>query len=160
MSGRTPMPTTRFRERFVARGLALGALASLALASPLGASPSEAPPRPGGVERYRIDGAPAADGCGGRIYLAARHITLDRARGTVFADVVRRTYRARFAGDSVEARGTFDSPSACEGGVRERWSLRRAGPDELRGTLESSWRLAPDCQECTVTFRVRAVRVR
>ena len=120
-------------------------------------------PAPGpstGLERYRIEGRPEADGCGGRIVLAARVITLDRARGTLFADVVNRTYRARFPGPRVLAEGRFEDDIACGRGVAERWELARSGPHELRGTLESTWAIAPSCAPCTIRFALRAIRIR
>ncbi len=131
-------------------------------AAPAAAGPTDAPPAPRPrptVERYRIEGAPEADGCGGRIVLAARHIQLDRARGRIFADVVNRTYTARVQGDRLLAEGSFRSADACPGGVREAWSLRWSTPRVLTGTLQSTWQLAPRCEPCTVTFRLRAVRV-
>lgn len=140
---------------------ALG-LACLLVALPLEATPTPRSPSQGGggVERYRIDGSPSADGCGGQVYLAARHIVLDRARNTLFADVVRRTYGARFEAERVQASGRFTSPTTCSGALRESWDLRRTGPDELRGTLSSTWQLPPSCEPCTITFRIRATRAR
>lgn len=160
------MPSSR------SRALLLAPIAMLifAVATPSSAEPpppGEAPPSPDSgegpppeVEVYRITGSPTADGCGGRIVLVARHITLNRRRSTVFADVVNRTYSARFARNQLRAWGRFDSPSACDGGVDERYDMRQVSPTVLRGTIRSTWRLRPGCEECSVTFQVRAVRVR
>lgn len=139
--------------------LAAASFVSSAQAGPL--RPAEPAPAPSpGLERYRIEGEPEADGCGGRISLAARVITLDRARGTLFADVVNRTYRARFPPSRVIAEGTFESRSACPRGVEERWDLASSGPNELRGTLDSTWAMAPSCAQCTIRFALRAIRIR
>lgn len=148
------------RHRIAASSALLSVLILAATSYAEPGRPPDPSPSAADIERYRIDGTPAADGCGGRIVLAARHITLQRARGTLFADVVRRTYRARFTADRVEASGHFTSNAACTGGLDERWSLRRTSPDELRGTLESTWQLEPDCRACTITFQIHAVRVR
>lgn len=125
-------------------------------ASIAAAGPNEAPSEP---ERYRIEGQPMSDECGGEIYLAARHITFQPT--TMFADVVNRTYGLRRDGDRLVASGRFHSDYACEATrIRERWDLRRVSPDVLEGSLASTWRLRPSCDECTVRFRIRAIRVR
>jgi hypothetical protein len=103
-------------------------------------------------------GRPAGDGCGGHIYLAAR--TISFGASTMFADVVRRTYALRREGDRLIASGEFDASGACDGTrIRERWDLRRVDADVLEGRLASTWQLPPSCTACTITFRLRAVRV-
>jgi hypothetical protein len=113
------------------------------------------------VERYRIIGRPRSDGCAGRVYLAGRVLTVDRSAGTVFVDVVRRTYGARFPAEGgLDASGHFAADGTCEGGLDERFELRPDGADRLRGTLSSTWRFMPDCAECTIRFSIQAVRIR
>lgn len=131
--------------------------ASLAMAD-LVEERAPAPPRPAGPERYRVIGRPAGDGCGGRIYLATRTITLHAQ--TMLADVVDRTYTLRREGPRLIASGRFRSNAACDGThIRERWELRRVDADTLEGRLDSTWQLPPSCTECTITFRLRAIRV-
>ncbi|MSP62677.1 MAG: hypothetical protein EXR72_20580 [Myxococcales bacterium] len=115
------------------------------------------PPLPSG--RYRIDGAATDDDCAGQVVLAARHI--DFAAGTLHADVVDRTYRVQPAVEGAfTATGTFSGSPLCPGTqMFERWRLAPDGENALRGTLESTWHLPPDCgRTCTVRFQVRATR--
>lgn len=111
--------------------------------------------------RYRLDGAVTADGCGGRIVLAAQN--LDVFPDRVFADVVNRTYPRADGGGRLVASGDFGSagPGTCPGAnVSERWTLTGDG-DRIDGLLESTWRLAPECRRtCTVQFHVRGTRAR
>jgi hypothetical protein len=109
----------------------------------------------------RVEGAVESDGCRGRITLAARH--LDVFADRVVADVVDRTYpRQDDGGQLVGASGQFGAPGpgTCPGAnLWERWTLRASG-DRIDGTLDSSWRLAPECRRtCLVRFHVRGQRV-
>jgi hypothetical protein len=106
--------------------------------------------------RYILDGAPDHDECGTRIVLAARHIEIDDR--TLRADVVDRTYEARVTDGKLVGWGSFDSHQCDHAPLSERWVLARVDGHTLAGTLESTWRLAPDChRQCTVRFLLRAV---
>lgn len=148
----------------LASGLLATALASCTpLSNALGAAhatKSQDPMLASGT--YRIEGHPMADGCGGQVYLAARHIAIDVAGGRLDADVVDRNYRLRVEGGTIVAEGDFDESPDCAGpDVHERWTLHPAGEGRLRGELESSWSLAPACgSRCTITFSLSAVRAR
>jgi hypothetical protein len=139
---------------------ALSLLASIATADLVERPAEPEPPsEPAGPERYRIVGRPVSDGCGGEIILAARHLTY--YADTMFADVVNRTYRLRRDGDRLIASGRFPNDYACDGTrIRETLNLRRVDANTLVGSLISTWRLRPSCEECTIRFRIRAVRVR
>jgi hypothetical protein len=121
------------------------------------AAAEKGPVAPG---RYRLDGAVVEDGCGGRIVLAAQH--LDVFPDRVVADVVNRTYPRQDGAVQLVASGEFGSPGpgTCPGSnLAERWTLTASG-EHLDGTLESSWRLAPECKRtCTVRFHVQGRRV-
>lgn len=143
------------------RRLVTGCFAALAvalLALPVLAEPARTPTRTVTPERWRISGNPQSDGCGGRLVLAARHLTFTGR--TMHADVVDRTYALTRRGDERVADGHFDSDAACPGTrVYERWDLRQVASGILEGTLSSTWRLTPRCEECVVVFQIRAERV-
>lgn len=109
---------------------------------------------------WTIEGSPGADGCMGRVYLAARHVTVDPGSRTLVADVVDRTYAARVEGDALVAEGEFEAAGSCPGKrLEERWTWRRTGPSTLEGRLQSGWVIPPLCaQRCLVTFEVVARR--
>jgi hypothetical protein len=110
--------------------------------------------------RFRIWGETIEDGCDRRIVLAARHLAIDPAARTVFADVVERTYEARVEGGQLIAEGRFDVESACPNTtIFERWTLAWNG-DGLEGQLESTWQLAPECRSvCTLRLAIHAERI-
>ncbi|MFO0695400.1 MAG: hypothetical protein U0230_17690 [Polyangiales bacterium] len=103
---------------------------------------------------WTIEGSPAADGCQGQVYLAARHVTIDPVTRTLFADVVDRTYAAHVEGDALVAEGDFEARGSCPGKrLEERWTFRRTSASTLEGRLVSGWVLPPVCsQRCLVTF--------
>lgn len=107
--------------------------------------------------RYALGSSSAPSECGGKIYLAAKHLEIRPP--TVYADVVDRTYVARHEDGSLVAEGRFDVAGICPGTqVFERWNLTRDGSGQLAGTLESHWSLPPDCQRaCVVRFPIAAV---
>lgn len=95
--------------------------------------------------------------CGGQsLVLAARHLRVSGEKA--FADVVDRTYSARFEGNTMIADGDFDVGGICPGTkVYEKWTLARETSGALRGELESHWSLPPDCQRaCEVRFPITA----
>lgn len=148
------------------RGPIFGIVAAVVIAIPIvaGARPPTppAPPAPTAVGRWRIEGGASADGCGGRIVLAARYLTISDGGRTVFADVVDRTYRgAGLSQGRLVVEGRFPAASACSGTqIYERWSLRLQSPSVLVGQLTSEWSLPPDCGRCSITFHIRAIRER
>jgi hypothetical protein len=94
------------------------------------------------------------------IFLAAKHLFVDPLGGTVFADVVNRTYALRLNGDELEATGSFlQAASYCPAAsLRERWLLR--GGSQLEGTLDSTWPAPYNCAvDCSVRFRIHARRL-
>ena len=103
----------RRRRSTRAAGAFTAAALALAVTLPAEAGPTRPTPRPAADERYRITGRPAADGCGGRIVLAARHLRFG-AR-TLFADVVDRTYALERRGRRRIAEGRFEDDYACPG---------------------------------------------
>jgi hypothetical protein len=109
------------------------------------------------VGRYRLQGSPKTDTCGGNIVLAARHIVVAPSH-ELTADVVERTYAAGAIAGALGAEGAFEA-STCEGGkLHERWALARAGRD-LEGVLVSEWPVPGDCtRTCRVVFQIRAIR--
>lgn len=135
-------------------GLVAAALLTLTVTA--AAAPVEGPAP---SERWRITGAPTADGCGGQIVLAVRHL---RFQGNImFGDVVNRRYHYERRGATRVAVGRFEADFACRGTqLDERWQLRQQGPDVLVGELASTWHLEPSCEPCTIRFRVRAERMR
>jgi hypothetical protein len=95
--------------------------------------------------------------CGGQsLHLAAKHLRVSGEKA--FADVVDRTYSARFEGDTMTADGDFDVEGICPGTkVYEKWTLTREASGALRGELESHWSIPPDCQRaCEVRFPITA----
>jgi hypothetical protein len=109
---------------------------------------------------FAITGEAEHDGCpSAGIYLAAKHIFVDPAGGTLYADVVNRTYLLRASGGGVDAMGSFEASSYCPSGrLDEHWLLR--GGSKLEGTLESTWPSPGDCSAtCTVRFKIHGERL-
>jgi hypothetical protein len=109
--------------------------------------------------RYRITGAARSDGCGGALYLAARHIEVLPSR--LEADVVNRTYDARLREDAsaLVAEGEFDASTCAGGRMHEKWTLAPSR-EGLEGVLVSEWPMPPDCgKRCRVEFSIHAVRL-
>ena len=109
--------------------------------------------------RYALSSASGvAPECGGKLYLAAKHIEVNQESASVFADVVNRTYSARFEGETMIADGNFEVEGTCPGTkIYEKWTLTRDTTGALRGELESHWQLPPYCQRaCEVKFPITA----
>ncbi len=105
---------------------------------------------------YALGASSAPSACGGKIVLAAKHIEIRPP--SLYADVVDRTYDARYEEGSLVAEGRFEVAGICPGTqVFERWKLTRDPSGQLAGTLESHWSLPPDCQRaCVATFPITA----
>lgn len=113
-----------------------------------------------GAGSFAITGEKVMDECPqAAIYLAAKHVFVDPAGGTLYADVVNRTYALRVHGDELVASGRFPTPYCAPARLDERWRLR--GANDLEGTLESTWPRPGDCSTtCTVRFDIHASRLR
>lgn len=141
---------------------ALGCGASEPYASAIQPEPEPQPPAlaaaPAPAGTFALSGRPTGDGCDGEVVLAARNIRVDPERGSLHADVVDRTYSARWDGERLVAEGRFDVRSACPNStVFERWELRPSENGGLQGELASTWLRAPGCmQACTIRFAVQA----
>ncbi len=112
---------------------------------------------------WGITGTTTADGCGGRVGLAARSITIDPTQRWLRVDVGEGPHFARVAGDRLEAAGAFPSepfPDTCPGSrITEAWELHRANDGTLTGFFDSTWRFRGDCDRaCTVRHRIVATR--
>jgi hypothetical protein len=121
------------------------------------ATPAPRAPTFGGTYALSSSSGVAKE-CGGQLMLAAKHIEVNQGTGAVYADVVNRTYKARFDGATMIADGTFDVAGTCPGTkVYEKWTLTRDETGTLRGELESHWQLPPYCQRaCEVRFPITA----
>ncbi len=115
------------------------------------------PPAPNPLEEfagtYHITGGIESDGCGGRIHLAVENAAIDADQGTLFADVVDRTFQARVEDEQMIAEGRFERSSCPESTIFERWTMTRTA-EGIEGTLESLWLLPPCDQTCLVVFHV------
>ena len=125
---------------------------------------AEAPAEPEPVDhwtgRFQISGAPPQDDCGGAIYLAAEHLTIDADARTFAADVIDRLYDVtEITPAQVVAEGRFATDVCPESTMFERWTLQREG-DAWTGTLVSTWPDDSDCtRACTVHFEIRGQRL-
>lgn len=150
------------RIALVALSLAAGCATSPPpnVAPPSEAESSTTAPRPatfGGS--YVLSSSSGTDkACGGQLVLAAKHILVDQDAKTVYADVVNRTYDARFESSTLIAEGRFDVAGTCPGTkIYEKWTLSRDPAGRLVGELESHWSLPPYCQRaCEVRFPIVA----
>jgi hypothetical protein len=107
----------------------------------------------GAIGSWRLANAKTiTDSCGTRVILAAQHVTV--AAGSLFADVVNRTYKFLGSADGPSeyaAEFSENNPDICPGtNLREVWRLDFT---RKHGLLSSSWSFPPDCNtQCTVVF--------
>jgi uncharacterized membrane protein len=109
---------------------------------------------------YALTGTVEKDGCGGKIVLAGTTARIDVAANLLRVNAGEGPHRAWIEGDNLVAAGNFSGKAArdsCEGSRAVEWWELRHTPTGLEGTLDTTWRLKPDCSRtCTVRFRMTA----
>jgi hypothetical protein len=109
---------------------------------------------------YALTGTVEKDGCDRRIVLLGTTARIDVAANLLRVNAGEGPHRAWIEGDNLVAAGNFSGKAArdsCEGSRAVEWWELRHTPTGLEGTLDTTWRLKPDCSRtCTVRFRMTA----